>query len=146
MLNDVGSTLQIARRVSRDHRELPAEQLRACLERQESRDLLDLARAGAAIPVPVRRIHLGSPFENQLVLSGIGGTGLGIVLFGLKRLWGFPYEAMAHRQEQRARYLIAKRIADELETNPTALDAIFTVKGLTESTWQLTEAELDEDE
>ena len=64
----------------------------------------------------VRHLQLGSPFDIALTLPAAIATATPAVtalIYAAKRLWGFDLELRTHREEMRAKYLEAKRRADD---------------------------------
>jgi len=62
----------------------------------------------------VLALHYGSPLSLQAYLT-LGPAGLALLLYGVKRLFGYDLELMTHREKRRAEYLEARQLVKELE-------------------------------
>ena len=63
----------------------------------------------------VARLHYGSPFVIEAALAGFTVPGLGVLLYGAKRLFAVKLEFLAYREQRRVEYLEAKNLAKALE-------------------------------
>jgi len=68
--------------------------------------------------VDVRRVRYASPLEVALVVPAailVTKSALALLLFGVKRVYGYDLELRAHREEQRAAFYDARALAEEAE-------------------------------
>jgi len=118
-----------------------------------SLQLVDLELAPSESSMSVRRLHYGSPFDLQIVLGALTVPGLGVLLWGAKRLWGIDLEFRAYREQRRIEYLAAKEVADELMDRITpahGLDKALTRPHPTDErasrrTWKASKGTISED-
>lgn len=103
---------------------------------------------------PIRNLSLRSPFFLNIALTGLTVPGLGLLLYGAKKLYGIDLELKTHRERLRAEYLEAVEWRERLEKEDWpgidhALDAKSSVEMETPpfaSEWSMTRGELDEEE
>lgn len=98
---------------------------------------------------PVYLLHYGSPFELQVLVGAGAGisTTVGLIMYALKRIWGYDYELMEYRQRRRAEWLRAKQVADRLAAmEPHALSDALKPKDPPTNGWWLTNADFEEPE
>lgn len=72
-------------------------------------------------------------------------TIVGLIMYALKRIWGYDYELMEYRERRRADWLRAKQVADRLTaTEDHALSDALHPKDPPGGGWWLTNADFDE--